>query len=383
MPTPAPRPSAPAAPSIPADGAGSFDGMATEPVATAASANPLLKTLVAAVGEAGLGRHPELGRRHHRLRADRRRVRQDPEEGPRRLLADKATLTKILTYHVVPGQLAPDQLAGTHKTLEGDELTVEGSGEDFTVGAGDAAVVCGNVQTANATVYVIDSVLMPRLTDQVTAPDVSEDQSWNTPAGRLRRPVLRGWGAGGAAGLGPDLADLLRLSARGDEAAFARLYDATAPRVFGLALRVVRDPAQAEEVTQEAFLEIWRTAGTLRPRPGQPALVAAHDHAPQGGRPGPVGRGGHPPRHDVPPAATSRSSTTRPPRPPRPRSRHAASAARWPTLTEVQREAVGLAYFGGYTHTEVATMLDLPVGTAKTRIRDGLIRLRDAMGVGS
>ena len=77
------------------------------------------------------------------------------------MLADKATLTKILTYHVVAGKLAPDQLAGTHKTLEGDDLTVAGSGTDFTVN-GNASVVCGNVQTANATVYIIDSVLMPK-----------------------------------------------------------------------------------------------------------------------------------------------------------------------------------------------------------------------------
>ena len=62
---------------------------------------------------------------------------------------------------MVPGQLTPDQLAGTHKTLEGEELTVEGSGEDFTVGDGGATVLCGNIPTANATVYVIDSVLMP------------------------------------------------------------------------------------------------------------------------------------------------------------------------------------------------------------------------------
>jgi uncharacterized surface protein with fasciclin (FAS1) repeats len=77
------------------------------------------------------------------------------------VLADKATLTKILTYHVVAGQLSPDQLAGTHKTLEGGELTVKGSGEDFTVGSAGAKVLCGNIPTANATVYVVDSVLMP------------------------------------------------------------------------------------------------------------------------------------------------------------------------------------------------------------------------------
>ncbi|MEV0459245.1 fasciclin domain-containing protein [Catellatospora methionotrophica] len=72
-----------------------------------------------------------------------------------------ATLTKILTYHVVAGKLTPEQLAGTHKTLQGGDITVAGSGEAFTVNA-PAKLVCGNVQTANATVYIIDSVLMPQ-----------------------------------------------------------------------------------------------------------------------------------------------------------------------------------------------------------------------------
>ena len=84
-----------------------------------------------------------------------------PKKSMNAVMADKKTLTKILTYHVVPGQLTPDQLAGTHKTLEGEDLTVKGSGEDFTVGSGGAKVLCGNIPTANATVYVIDSVLMP------------------------------------------------------------------------------------------------------------------------------------------------------------------------------------------------------------------------------
>jgi uncharacterized surface protein with fasciclin (FAS1) repeats len=77
------------------------------------------------------------------------------------VLADNAQLTKILTYHVVPGRLSPDQLAGTHKTLEGDDLTVTGSGTAFTVN-GNSSVVCGNVQTENATVYIVDTVLMPK-----------------------------------------------------------------------------------------------------------------------------------------------------------------------------------------------------------------------------
>jgi uncharacterized surface protein with fasciclin (FAS1) repeats len=67
----------------------------------------------------------------------------------------------VLTYHVVPGRLAPAELAGTHKTLQGADVMVEGSGEDFTVGSAGAKVVCGNVQTSNATVYIIDAVLMP------------------------------------------------------------------------------------------------------------------------------------------------------------------------------------------------------------------------------
>ncbi len=79
------------------------------------------------------------------------------------MLADKATLTKILTYHVVAGKLSPDQLAGTHKTLEGDTLKISGSNPDFEVGADSASIVCGNVPTANATVYIVDSVLMPKM----------------------------------------------------------------------------------------------------------------------------------------------------------------------------------------------------------------------------
>jgi uncharacterized surface protein with fasciclin (FAS1) repeats len=76
---------------------------------------------------------------------------------------NKAALTKILTYHVVAGKLAPDQLDGTHQTLEGDTLTISGSGDSYSVGAQKASIVCGNVPTANATVYIVDSVLMPKM----------------------------------------------------------------------------------------------------------------------------------------------------------------------------------------------------------------------------
>lgn len=147
--------------SVPASGAGSFDGMSTAPVATAASANPVLKTLVTAVGAAGLGDALNTQKAITVFAPANSAFAKVPAATLKGLLADKAALTKTLTYHVLPERLAPDQLAGTHKTLEGGDLTVAGSGSSFTVGTGKANVVCGNVQTANATVYIIDSVLTP------------------------------------------------------------------------------------------------------------------------------------------------------------------------------------------------------------------------------
>lgn len=177
------------------------------------------------------------------------------------------------------------------------------------------------------------------------------------------------------------LAGLLARSARGDQAAFASLYDATAPRVLGLVLRVLRDPAQAEEVTQEVFLEVWRTASRFDHGRGSALswlLTMAHRRAVDRVRSAEAAsrnettyhRQNPAVEHDETAEAAEASLEAR-------RVRGALDA-----LTDVQREALELAYFGGYTHTEVAAMLDLPVGTAKTRIRDGLIRMRDAMGVG-
>jgi uncharacterized surface protein with fasciclin (FAS1) repeats len=140
---------------------GSFDAMSKEPVATAASGNPLLSTLVTAVKQAGLvdslNTAPELTV----FAPTNDAFAKIPAADLKKVLADKKTLTSILTYHVVAGKLAPADLAGTHKTLQGAEVTVSGSGEDFKVD-GAASVICGNVQTANATVYIIDSVLMPK-----------------------------------------------------------------------------------------------------------------------------------------------------------------------------------------------------------------------------
>jgi uncharacterized surface protein with fasciclin (FAS1) repeats len=146
---------------IPKTGAGSFKGMATAPVATAASANPVLATLVTAVTKAGLvdtlNSAPELTV----FAPANDAFGAIPEKDLNALLADKPALTKVLTHHVVAGRLSPEQVAGTHETLAGDKITVEGSGEDFKIG--EASVICGNVQTANATVYVIDGVLMPTM----------------------------------------------------------------------------------------------------------------------------------------------------------------------------------------------------------------------------
>ncbi|MGZ8738675.1 MAG: fasciclin domain-containing protein [Nocardioides sp.] len=146
---------------IPKEGAGSFQGMSTAPVATAASANPVLETLVTAVSAAGLvdtlNSAPELTV----FAPANDAFGAIPKKDLDALLADKPALTKVLTHHVVAGQLSPEDVAGTHKTLAGDQITVEGSGEDFTIG--EASVICGNVKTANATVYVVDGVLMPSM----------------------------------------------------------------------------------------------------------------------------------------------------------------------------------------------------------------------------
>jgi uncharacterized surface protein with fasciclin (FAS1) repeats len=153
----------PACSAIPKDGPGSFQGMSTAPVATAASANPVLETLVTAVTKAGLvdtlNSAPEITV----FAPANDAFGKIPPKDLNALLADKPQLTKVLTHHVVEGRIAPDQLAGEHKTLAGDMITVEGSGEEFTVGEADANVICGNIQTANATVYVLDGVLMPTM----------------------------------------------------------------------------------------------------------------------------------------------------------------------------------------------------------------------------
>ncbi|GAB2594371.1 ECF RNA polymerase sigma factor SigK [Pseudactinotalea suaedae] len=168
---------------------------------------------------------------------------------------------------------------------------------------------------------------------------------------------------------------LMRRSARGDEQAFAELYDLTSSRLYGLVIRVVRDPAQAAEVTQDCYLQIWQNAARFDPDRGSVLgwmLTLAHRRAVDRVRSAQstVERDR---RYavqelqevpDVSEAVVDRLEAER--------VRKALGG-----LTTMQREAIELAYYGGYTHTEVAGLLDIPLGTAKTRVRDGLIRLRD------
>ncbi|BDZ42544.1 hypothetical protein GCM10025865_18430 [Paraoerskovia sediminicola] len=147
------------------DGDGSIDGMAQDPVAVAASNNPLLTTLVSAVsGEL----NPDVNL-VDTLNGDEFTVFAPVDDAFAKIDAetietlktDSDLLTKILTYHVVPGQIAPDEIVGDHDTVEGGTVTVSGEGDELMVD--DANVICGGVQTANATVYLVDSVLMPAM----------------------------------------------------------------------------------------------------------------------------------------------------------------------------------------------------------------------------
>ncbi|MEU0820220.1 fasciclin domain-containing protein [Streptomyces mirabilis] len=147
--------------SVPKSGAGSFDGMAQDPVATAASNNPALSTLVTAVKKAGLVDTLNNAQNITVFAPTNDAFAKIPKATLDKVLNDKAQLTKILTYHVVGQKLAPKDLEnGSFDTLEKSKVKTSGSGESYTVND-SAKVVCGNVKTANANVYIIDTVLMP------------------------------------------------------------------------------------------------------------------------------------------------------------------------------------------------------------------------------
>ena len=173
-----------------------------------------------------------------------------------------------------------------------------------------------------------------------------------------------------------DVEALISRVARGDSGAFEALYDELSSAVFGLARRVVRDPARAEDVTQEVFLEVWRKAARYDRTLGTPRtwmMTIAHRRAVDAVRRSESQKRrdnrGAPDEvvHDEPGDAVIRDEE------------HGAVRGCLDTLTELQLESVRLAYFNGYTYNEVAALLDKPLPTIKTRMRDGLIRLRDCL----
>jgi RNA polymerase sigma-70 factor (ECF subfamily) len=175
---------------------------------------------------------------------------------------------------------------------------------------------------------------------------------------------------------------LLERVALGDRVAFGELYDEMAPRVLGLVKRLLRDHSQSEEVTQEIFLEIWQTASRFDPNKGGAStwiLTMTHRRAvdrvraSQSSRDRDVKVGIRDLDADYDHVAESVETSVE----------HERVVKAMARLTELQREAITLSYYGGYSNSEVATILSVPIGTIKTRIRDGMIRLRDELGVAS
>ncbi|MBX6388973.1 MAG: sigma-70 family RNA polymerase sigma factor [Frankia sp.] len=211
---------------------------------------------------------------------------------------------------------------------------------------------------------------------------VNYDEQDGVTAPAIPRPATRG----GFDAMAPDADEFLQRAGRGDTDAFAALYDLLAARVFGLVRRVLRDPAQAEEVTQEVFVEVWRYAGRFDPAKGsaigwvcslahrravdrvRSAQASADRERRVGATFGPSDAGAG--YDEVAEQVELRLEYER--------LRRCLDG-----LTDLQRESITLAYYSGYTYREVARLVAAPVPTVKTRMRDGLIRLRDCLGVGA
>lgn len=176
----------------------------------------------------------------------------------------------------------------------------------------------------------------------------------------------------------PTADELLQATARGDETAFADLYDQLAPAVYGLAKRVIRDPSRAEEITQDVFLSVWRFATRFDPAKGSArtwVLTLTHRRAVDVVRSDAAAS-----RREQRVAATQDTPYDTVLEEASNRLQGEQVRECLDTLTDLQRESVLLAYYGGYTYPEVSALLDVKLPTVKTRMRDGLIRLRDCLG---
>jgi RNA polymerase sigma-70 factor, ECF subfamily len=174
--------------------------------------------------------------------------------------------------------------------------------------------------------------------------------------------------------------ELLLRVARGDEEAFSGLYDRYAGLIYGVVRRVLRDPSQSEEVAQEVLVEAWRIASRFDPERGTARtwlLTMAHRRAVDRVRSEQSSRD----RTERIGTRDHRAAFDEVSEEVELRFEHQQVRESLSALSDLQREAVELAYYGGYTYREVAELLGTPLGTIKTRMRDGLIRLRDAMGV--
>jgi RNA polymerase sigma-70 factor, ECF subfamily len=222
-------------------------------------------------------------------------------------------------------------------------------------------VVCRHSQADPADSYEYRDVDVSR-----TGPDAPDGPQEAAPPGRNGLP-------------GADLAPILAQVARGDQDAFRAVYDRAAGQILGVVRRVVRDPAQSEEVSQEVLLDVWRTAARFDPAKGTAAtwvMTIAHRRAVDRVRSATAAAAREVKSADVPAGNGDEVADTVEASLDAERVRRCLDG-----LTEPQRESITLAYYGGYSYRQVGERLGVALSTIKTRIRDGLIRMRDCLGV--